>query len=176
MSLLTVEEFEAVVGTGAGAITIQAVIDREEAELAHELGGALSGARTETYRPGAGYDGPIHLRRFTSAVTVTDAGASVTPRLVANGGAIERPSGTWQGDVVVTYTPNDAARVKRVLIEMVREALVPDRDREAASQRDLDRLWGGDRRRRHLIRGLVPRPTHSVIAVRTSDRITPVSS
>lgn len=175
MSLLSVEEFENVVGTGADETTIQDVIDREEAQLAHDLGGELAGEREETYRPGVGYDGPVYLRRYTDAVEVTDAGAAVTARLIGKGGAIERADGAWQGDVVVTYTPSDEARLKRALTELVRDIIVPDRDREAGTARD-DRDAIARRRRAILVRDLRPSPRHGTVSVGTSHRITTVGS
>lgn len=177
MSLLSVDEFEAVVGTGADPALIQEVIDREEAELAHALGGPLAGERTEVKRPGAGYDGPVYLLRFVDAVEVTDAGADLDEdrvRIVAGGGALERVDGAWRGTVEVTYTPNDELRVRRALIEFVRDVIVPDRDREAGSSRP-DTLETSERRRQRLVRSLRPRIEHTTLNIRTTDRITPVS-
>jgi hypothetical protein len=170
MSLLTVDEFEDLIGTGADPSIIQDAIDREEAEMAHLLGGPLVGERTETYRPTLDpYGGPVYLLRFTDSVTVTDSGATIGVRLLANGSAIERDWGAWVGDVVVTYTPNDELRVRRALIELVREVLVPERDRAAAT----DRPPINEQRRMKMVRSLRPRLGHSTLRVRLSDRITP---
>lgn len=178
MSLLSVDEFESVVGTGADPDVIQDAIDREEAELAHELGGPLSGERTEVLRPGPWYVGPLFLRRFTDAVTVADAGADVhadSIRLIGGGGLIERSDGAWRGTVQVTYTPNDERRVIRALIELVRDVIVPDRDREAGSNRP-DTVETSARRRQRLVRSLRPRVGHTIVTVGATDRITPADS
>lgn len=176
MSVLLVQDFEDAVKTGEDPSIIQDAIDREEAELVHALRGPLVGERTETLHPD-GHDGPLYLRRYTDAVEVTDDGSDVDAdliRLVGNGGAIERTDGRWLGTVTVTYTPNDELRVRRALIELVRDIVVPDRDREAGTIRDLDRIASGDQRRARLVRGLRPRVGHTTLRVGVSDRLTPV--
>lgn len=172
MSILTVDAFESVVGSGMDASRLQDIIDRVEAQLAHDLGGPLIGPRTETLYPGVGYDGPVYLRRYAAAVTVTDAGSDVADvRLVEGGGAIERAGGAWQGAISVTYVPDDWERVLAALIEMVRDVVVPDTDREAGASRD-ERDAIARRRRRIILRDLRPTPRHGTIAVGPSYRLT----
>lgn len=176
MSLLSVDEFEAAVGTGADPEMIQDAIDREEAELAHVLGGPLVGERTEVLRPGTGYDGPLYLQRFTDGVEITDAGTELDTddvRILGGGGVIERVSGSWQGAVEVTYTPTDELRVRRALIELVRDVIVPDRDREAGTSRPSSDE--AVRRRQRIVRSLRPRVGHTTLNVRSTNRVTPVT-
>jgi hypothetical protein len=45
------------------------------------------------------------------------------------GGAITRAGAAWGTAVTITFTPADADLLRRYLIEAVREALVPDRER-----------------------------------------------
>lgn len=175
MSTLTVEEFETLVGTGLDETILQDAIDREEAELAHLIG-PLTGERTELLYPGAGWDGPVYLSRFTDAIDeVLDGSDTITTyRLVRNGGAIERSDTRWyDGAVSVTYEPNDLLRVKRALIELVRDAVVPDIDREAGQARD-DREELAQARRARLVRALRPSIHHATLRVTDTARVTPV--
>jgi hypothetical protein len=182
MAILTAADFEAVLDSGIDTATIEAAIAREEAALERELGGPLAGQRTDTLYPG-GHDGPLTLRRFVSAVTVTSDGATLGPshvRLVADGrgrpgGAIERASGAWGDVVTVTSTPDDAEAVKRYLIEAVRRALVPDSERavgEGRSQAGAAVDTGRALLRRYL-RDLQPQVGSTSVPVRISDRVTP---
>jgi hypothetical protein len=182
MATLSAAEFEAIVDSGIDTATIEAAIAREEAALALALGGPLDGERTDTLYP-AGHDGPLTLRRFASAVTVTSDGTTLDPadvRLVADGrgrpgGAIERASGAWGEVVTVTSTPDDAPAVERYLLEAVRRALVPDSERavgegrsQAAAAVDTGRVL-----LRRYLRDLQPQAGSTSVPVRISDRVTP---
>ncbi len=115
MSLTTEAEVRALVETALDDVSLQAVIDREEAWLARRIG-PLSGPRTVTYRY-PDVRGVIQLDRPTDAVTVTD-NAVATP-IYLDGYAIERQSGYWTGPVSITSTPNDLDEVKRAVIQLV---------------------------------------------------------
>jgi len=171
---------------------LQDVIDREEAALARQIS-ALYGARTQTWYvgdPGSVWMyaaelptswvtsdrmGPLALLRPTDAVTVTDNGVSVSGsdvRLLRGGTQVERASGGWDGPIVtVTYTPNDALEVTRVLIELCRLTLTETGyQSEQIGDYRYDRgarQAGGDPRR-VLIRSLMPHPARGTVRVRTS--------
>lgn len=181
MPTLTAGDFEAVVDSGIDTATIEAAIVREEAALERELGGPLEGERTDTLYP-AGHDGPLTLRRFATAVTVTSDGTALDQsdvRLVADGrgrpgGDIERASGAWGDVVTITSTPDDSEAVKRYLIEAVRRALVPDHDRaigEGRSQAGAAVDTGRALLRRYL-RDLRPEVGSASVSIRISDRVT----
>lgn len=174
MSLLSVEEFEAVVQTGIDESVIQSAIDREEAELAYLLRGPLTGERDEVYYPGRSYSGPLYLRRFADEVDVVDADDSPLDVTYLSGGAIEHSAGSWPRTVVITYTPNDELRVKRALIELVRDALVPDTDRTAGSARDERDVIAAARRQR-LVAGLRPSVGSGTLRVVDTRRISTVT-
>lgn len=162
MSLLTFAEASALISTGLGDAALQGVIDREEAWLARRIG-ALSGSRTQTFHVrAADADDPLHLRRPTSAVTVTDNGVATTAiRLLRDGSAVESTAGTWTGPVAVTYTPNDADEVRRVIVELIRLA-VSASPYESEDIGDYSYSRGGfdrspDAQRQALVRDLIPR-------------------
>ena len=120
MSLVSIAEVRALVQTGLSDADLQAVIDREEAFLARRVG-LLSGPRTVTVlRPTEST--VFRLLRPATTATVTDNGVVTTVALIAER-YIERVAGYWIGPVAITYTPTDAAEVKRVVIELVRLAL-----------------------------------------------------
>jgi len=182
MPILSAADFEAIVDSGIDAAVISAAIAREEAALALRLAGPLDGERTDTLYPG-GHDGPLMLRRFASAVTVTSDGVALDAadvRLVADGrgrpdGAIERASGAWGDTVTVTYTPDDGELVRRYLVEAVRRELVPDSERavgEGRSQAGAAVDTGRALLRRYL-RDLQPQAGSVSVPVRISDRVTP---
>jgi len=173
MSLLSVEEFEAVVQTGIDEAVIQSVIDEEEAELAYLLSGPLAGEREETYYPGRSYSGPLYLRRFTDEIDVVDGDTAPVDVTFLSGGAIERSDGAWPRTVVVTYTPNDELRVKRALRELVRDALVPDTDRTAGSARDERDAMAAAKRQR-LVASLRPSVGSGTLRVVSDRRVSPV--
>ena len=182
MPTLTAADFEAIVDSGIDTATIEAVIAREEAALARELGGPLSGERTDTLYP-AGHDGPLTLRRFATGVTVTSDGLTLDAmdvRVIADGrgrpgGAIERASGAWGAMVTITSTPGDTEAVKRYLIEAVRRALVPDSERAVGEGRSQAGAAVDTSRallRRHL-RDLQPQAGSTSVPVRITERVTP---
>lgn len=111
----------------------QDIIDEQEAWLARRIG-PLEGERTETFYVGInGTYGRLGLRRFTDAVVVTDAGATVNGaliRLIDNGAGFERvylaPFPWWTGPYVsAKYTPTDADEVRSVLFDLIALALEP---------------------------------------------------
>ena len=133
-SVVSVEQVRALVDSDLSDADLQAVIDREEAALAREIG-PLVGPRTQTFyvssRPD-NYPQSLMLTRPTSAVSVTEAGTGMDPAKVVLRGAgyvVDRGTGTppyldgshWAGPTVaVTYTPNDELEVERVVIELCR--------------------------------------------------------
>jgi hypothetical protein len=144
MSLVMLSEVRALVETGLTDVDLQAILDREEGWLASRIG-ALSGERTETFRP-ALPDAPIYLSRRTDAISVTDNAVAVPVGdlwFVPATGLIRRINvpwpgpwpgpwpwtdswsgfGTWAGPVAVTYTPTDADAVARAVIELVQGTL-----------------------------------------------------
>jgi hypothetical protein len=103
---------------------LQAVIDREEASLAARVG-ALAGARTVRFYASAG-DAAVLVPRATSLVAVVDGGGTVDPaslRFDERTGVLARITGYWTNPIDVTFTPTDAADVKRVLIDLVRSVV-----------------------------------------------------
>lgn len=121
MSLVTIAQVRALIETDLGDSDLQGVVDREEKFLARRIG-ALSGARSETFHV-YGVDRPLELRRPTSAATATDDGTAEAVRLLGDGWLVESTAGSWDGPVVVTYTPSDEDEVKAVVLELVRIAL-----------------------------------------------------
>lgn len=123
MSLIDPDEVEAVMSTGLEPAALQGVIDRDEDWLAFDprVGiGQLAGERDQTvWRPGGSRE-PILLPRTTDAVVVLDNGAAVEVELLGRS-RVEPTSGRWRGPkIVLTYTPNDVERVKRVLFDLFR--------------------------------------------------------
>ena len=124
MSLVMLSEVRSLVETGLTDADLQAVLDREEGWLASRIG-ALTGARTETFRPTLP-DAPIYLLRRTDAVVVTDNAVPVPAGdlwFVPATGLVRRSNVPWTGPVAVTYTPLDVDNVKRAVIELVRGTL-----------------------------------------------------
>lgn len=130
-TFVSVANVRAIVSTELTDDQLSGVILREEEELASVVG-PLGGPRTETFYPEARQ--PLYLQRPTGSVVVTDVGAVVpdTTILLTGGGtrltryrsAQTSVAGSyWIGPVTVTYTPNDAARVTRVVIELCRLTL-----------------------------------------------------
>lgn len=169
-SILSVDDFEAIVQTGLDAAVIKPVIEREEAALVLRVG-PLVGERTDLIHPPVGWDRPLTLRRFAASATVAIAGVELDAagyRLVSDGagrlgGCLERVDAVWSGDeVAVTSEPSalDAELLRRYLIEAVRAALVPDRERTAASDRTGAAVHRDNQRLelRRLLRDV--RPTH----------------
>lgn len=101
---------------------LQDVIEQQEAWLARRIG-PLTGPRTVTI-PRPTRHAPIVLARPASAVTVTDVGTEVDVVLVGQhvyrDGVHPLP---WIGPVTITYTPDDEAEVRRVVIELIRDGV-----------------------------------------------------
>lgn len=136
MSLVLVAELRALVSTGKNDETLQAIIDREEAEIVRVLGAIPDGATAITEEHEGGLKN-IYLRRpvlSVSSVTEQDLDDDTATTLTAGDdyyvwkaqARIERlPKGaTWGELVTVTYVPvDDSARWKQVIIELCRLAL-----------------------------------------------------
>lgn len=129
-TLTTVAQVRALVKTGLSDADLQAVIDREEALLADDVG-VLSGSRVETFViDEASASLPVRLRRPTTSIAVTEANTTTTNvRLGSTGRTVTRLTSSgwgqaaWLGVVEVTYTPNDTARIVSWVIELVRARL-----------------------------------------------------
>ena len=128
-SLVTVAEVKALVSTSKSDTEIQAVIDREEAEVIRLYGAHYVAATSvsETLSGGGRY---LLLRRaVTSVTTVTEDSAVLTSsayRMWSSRGSLERLPvySTWGEVVVVSYVPvDDSAQRRPVIIELVRLAL-----------------------------------------------------
>ena len=133
-SLVSIAEVRALVRSRLSDADLQVLIDREESWLAGKIG-TLTGARTETYRPGPD-DQPVYLSRRAPSVVVTDDGVTLVADtdylFTPSTGMIRRVSWVetvppwrewplaWRGVVTVTSTPSDEAAVKRAIIELVR--------------------------------------------------------
>lgn len=128
-SVTSLAEVRALVTTSLSDVDLQAIIDREEAWLAGRVG-ALSGERTDRFRPGLG-DTTLYLRRRADAVAVTDDGVALVEDtdyvFTPASGALRRgawnEAACWTGPVTVTWTPADEAEVKAAVIELVRGTL-----------------------------------------------------
>jgi hypothetical protein len=132
MSILTVDQARALVSTALDDAQLQAVIDREEAEIVRRLGAAYAtGVSLAETHPGGGKS--IFLRRgIGSVTTVTErvSPASDPVTLVATDyfawadeGRLERlpPGGRWGAVIVVTYAPqDDREQWRQVEAELVR--------------------------------------------------------
>jgi hypothetical protein len=198
-SLVTPAQVKALVQTMLTDDQVQDVIDREEATLARQIT-ALSGSRTQLvysgdpaslglwWDPAAWEPGtrvwilsdrmaPIWLLRPTDAVTVKDNGLTVAGsdvRLLNRGRLVERASGGWRGPLVeVTYTPNDALEVTRVVIELCRLTMTEtgynsERIGDYGYTRSLPGGESPTATRKALIRSLQTHLVHSTMRVRTS--------
>ena len=118
MSVLTVDQARALVATALDDAQLQAVIDREEAEIVKRLGAAYAtGVSLAETHPGGGKS--IFLRRGIGSVTtvterISPSSSPVTLAATdyfvwADEGRLERlpPGGTWGAVIVVTYAPQD---------------------------------------------------------------------
>jgi hypothetical protein len=135
MSLWAPADVEALVASGLAPDVLQGLIDREEDWLATDLRfgiGQLVDARTQTvWRHGSQ---PILLARPTLAVSVVDNGVARTD-VALLGGIRVAPHGLWVGPLVeITYTPSDLARVKRILLELIRIAVSDSPYRQEATE------------------------------------------
>ena len=136
MSLLTVAEARAQVPNALGDAHLQAVIDREEADVLRRFGAHWVAATTISETHAGDRSENLYLRRrILSVATVKErlslADAQVTLTTTdyfvwADEGILQRlPEGaTWGAEVVVDYVPqDDTALRKQVLVELVRLAL-----------------------------------------------------
>jgi len=191
VSVISPADVTALVDTDLDSTELQAVIDREEAELASIIG-PLTGNRTELFLiTTAQRSSRLTLRRTTDAVTVTDNGSAVAEadiRLLADQRSIMRYitatgdpyiRGDWFGPVEVTYEPNDLSHIERVLIELVSLGIsAPSANGELASEtigsyaytraRTATAALTPEQRRRSLIAGLLPRPTATSVRLHSS--------
>jgi len=146
MSTLSVAELRALVNTGLNDALLQAIIDREELEIARRLGAASDGTTTSIVETKPGSSANVYTRRPIASVTLlreqqilggTFAVLAATQyhvwtaegrieRLPAiTGGALAWSSGgAWGPLVEVTYIPtDDRGRRKTAIVEFVRIAL-----------------------------------------------------
>lgn len=134
MSLLTPADVQALgVGVDLATATLQAVIDREEAELTRRFRAPQAAAITETVRPRGD---SLYLKRAISTVTSVHealyigdpapALRAVTDYVIwAEEGRIERSAlaAGWGPLVTIVYTPPDETSLRQsVLLELVRIA------------------------------------------------------
>jgi hypothetical protein len=131
MSFLDLTTTRELVASDLSDAAFQEVIDLEEAWLAKRIG-PLDGERTERF-VNVRYGQLIRLQRPTDAdsysFAVDDAGTDATAdvELRRNGWRVARlhpagwlATGALNGAVSITYEPNDALEVERVLVELVR--------------------------------------------------------
>lgn len=116
--MLEVEAARALITTSLSDDDLEEVIGREEAWLARRIG-PLEGERVEMFTSLAG-DEVLWLQRPASSVAVEDDGGSTTEISIRGWSDLIRTSGSWSGDVLVTYTPTDPEEVIRALITLVR--------------------------------------------------------
>jgi hypothetical protein len=118
--MLSVEEARALVTTSLSDADLADVIAREEAWLARRIG-PLEGERTETFATADG-DEVLKLQRPASSVDVEDDSGTLTDVALHGWSDVTRTdvARSWNGDVLVTYTPSDPDEVKRVLVTLVR--------------------------------------------------------
>jgi hypothetical protein len=123
--MLEVAEARALITTSLTDEDLAAVIAREEDWLARRIG-PLEGERVETFVTADG-DEVLRLTRPALEVVVQDDRGAVTDFRVRRWSDVV-PGGdgsalSWQGDVLVTYIPDDEGDVKRALITLVRLTL-----------------------------------------------------
>jgi hypothetical protein len=136
VSLLTVDQALALIATEVTLPDVQAVINREEAELVARYGAHyVDGATTITETPRGGGCNLYLKRRIGSVSSISEAASlDTTPTALASTayyvwagqGRITRlPEGTaWGRRVSVVYVPADDRELRRqVLLELVRLAL-----------------------------------------------------
>lgn len=118
MSLVQPEDVIAQVAVGVDGATLQAVIDREEAWLAHRIG-ALTEERSQSFWPGV--NSTVRLLRPTDAVLVV--GLDPTQVVLSPDGWYVTV-GYWPASpVAITYTPTDELEVRQAVIELCRITL-----------------------------------------------------
>jgi hypothetical protein len=207
--LVSLADVRAVIPTRLTDAQLAPIIAREEAMLARQIT-ELAGPRTQLYyigdpaAMGLWWDsavwapgtriwvlsdrmGPLGLLRPTDAVAVTDNGVAVSAgdlRLLRQGTLVERAAGGWRGPLVeITYTPNDALEVIRVVIELCRLTMTETgyQSETIGGYRYVKHLRpapGQVDPRKELIRSLMTHLTKGTMQVRTSsedDRIGAVS-
>lgn len=130
-SLLTLSDARALIKTGLTDSQLEAVVDREDAELVRRFGAHYVNGSTSVQETLEASSKPcLFLRRpATSVVSITEDDTAVTSaeyRLWAGQGRVQRlPAGSlWNGVVVVTYVPaDDNDRRRAALIDLVRLAI-----------------------------------------------------
>lgn len=127
MSLVSVDEVKALVGTSLDDAVVQDIIDREEAYLTSRIG-LLYGERDQRVLLYDASD-PFWLVRPADDVVVSSTlgGTAITGTEVISGGwRVWRPNMDWPfpgqrgSSLFARYTPNDEENVRRVLIELCR--------------------------------------------------------
>ncbi len=157
-SVVSVDDVRALVASGLTTAQLQAVIDREEAALARRIG-PLAGPRTVTYQQGGG--STLRLQRPARAVSVGEGGIALGSSafaLLSDGRSILRTGASWwSSPTAVTYTPDDLAEVRRVVIELVRLTVNQTgyESEQVAGEYSYKALPAGEREA--LIRSLLPR-------------------
>jgi len=135
VSTLTVAELRAVVNTGLNDALLQAIIDREELEIARRLGAASDGSTTSIVETKPGGWANVYTRRPIASVTQIRDRADLSGTLAVvsassynvwtDEGRIERLFGAlWGAQVEITYIPvDDRERRRLATCEFVRIAL-----------------------------------------------------
>lgn len=168
MSLLTIERLRSQIEADQTDDELQAIIDDEESWLAARIG-PLAGSRSETFYAYS-VDAPLRLRRRVTTATVADDGTATDVVVIDNGWAVESTLGAWDGPVVVTYTPDDEAEVRRVVLELVRLTLT-ETGYQSQRQGDYSYTKGSVETRlaRHaLVRSLQPPPFNGSLRLTSS--------
>jgi hypothetical protein len=119
--MLSVEEVRAVITTSLSDSDLTDVIAREEAWLERRIG-PLEGERVETFLTTDG-DEALRLTRAASSVSVEDDSGLVTDVALRGWSNVIRTAGSWSGDALVTYEPDDGEEVRRALLTLVRLTL-----------------------------------------------------
>lgn len=132
-TLLLPEQVRHVVATDLPDAALGDIIADEEARLIERCGPHGDGVTAATAIVPGGLGGSLFLPRKAVSVTsiqerslggtyatVTSTGYTLWP----GAGVIERHSGGWSGQVLITYIPaDDRSKRRRILIELVRVAL-----------------------------------------------------
>jgi hypothetical protein len=179
VSVVSLTEVRARVDTELEDTDLQLVVDNVEAELAGDIG-PLTGEREQTYWLDSGGVAELILQRRTDAVEVVDNDVAIADedvRLLRRGVMIRRATGAWGGPIVTaTYTPNDLAAVKRVIVELIRLDLADATvDSESIGSYRYSRATLThahiEESRHNLIRQLVPRRRQGTIRVRSATQL-----
>lgn len=116
--MLDLDTARAHITTSLSDADLTDAITREEAWLARRIG-PLEGERVETFIAPDG-DEVLQLQRPATSVDVADDGGAITAVDIRGWSDLVRTSGSWTGDVLVTYTPADEDEVVRALITLLR--------------------------------------------------------